>query len=123
MQLYSHPLEWIWLGMALAGLLYQGRSVWSAREDERSTKDDDKATKRALFMVTVIYISARMSIAAHIVLVGMATWSLFNEPPPPHYSEVPQTLGNVIGCMILSSLITIQSILSWRWRNRIGKPF
>lgn len=118
---HAHPLEYVWLVTAVAGLLYVARSLMSARSDLIYTKTH-LHSKRSLFTSRVVYLSSAISFSVHALLFCMSAWAILNEPPPPRFPEVPQLYGTVIGSTVMSTVLTMQSALHWHWRQRMREP-
>lgn len=135
---HDHPIEWVWLAMAIVDVWVSLSSWLAAHQDWTRAK-----TSRALgptrpvpsrssrdAVTYAIEVSACLNAAMASMLMFAAITSLFLPPPPPNYAAVPQSLF-VIGILIavsgLNAVIAghgrlVRYRLSTGYYERAGTP-
>lgn len=120
--LHANWAEILWFTIAVLGSGATVESMIAIQSNWRATISQNKIKPlppSQIALAKAMAISTRLQTVAQLFILISASAALFLEPPPPPYSKIPQSAIG-IGCwIIVSSMITINSLYGRLARRRI----
>jgi hypothetical protein len=116
--LNASPLEWVFLAISILLCVFTVFTLRDAMVDAAFLVANGVNGPRTIIADTNIREeSLKLGIAVVMLIVSVV--SLFLQPPPPPYSEVPQSLVATIGWCAVAALMILSSWLSRSARRRL----
>lgn len=123
---HAHWSEMVWFAASVCGFALTLMSLIASQADRKRAMAQNAVTPMAptqLAISHIIVVSTRILLTAHTWILISVVAALFLEPPPPAYSQIPQSAIG-IGCWIgLSLTLTAQALYGKIERGRIAEGY
>lgn len=115
---HAWSLEWLFVGVALTVIVEAVTGMRIARTTRADLAGQDGPR------LTIANLNVEMAtvfLAIALLLFGLSVASVFLRPPPPDYTQVPQTVVLLCGDITFGLLLLGASLRSTAARNRLMK--
>lgn len=115
---HAHPIEWGLLSIALISFLGGVWRVWQATSDRRALSTQGR---NGYFSISAegFVLDAWFFLTNQIIITLVAFAFLTTAPPPPDYSDIPQSLIGMLGYVMLTLVHILKSNFAYRTRHRL----
>lgn len=112
--------EWIWCAAALLSTVLAVRSLRDAQDDLAFlTATGINGPRRLVADANIRQESFRLGCS--FVMVAASITSLFMDPPPPPFRDVPQTMVTVFAWIVVAGAMSVASWLDRGARRKLAK--
>jgi hypothetical protein len=119
--IHAHWLEILLLIAAVSGLGLTYASSKDADRDWVRAAKSSPAVQRAISRA--ILMSSRGMLFVHFLITVGSTLSVFFEPPPPNYTDIPQSLILIIVIISVSISLDVIAAYSRLVRSRLNTGY
>ena len=126
MNMHAHPLEWTWLGIAIAYLVLSAlslqRHIRNLREIRKSKTNDSADFEVANLMASISIRdeSGRLVICTAMVLTA---FTFLRSAPPPPDAMPAQTINGLIMLIFITFVLVVLSLLARLDRKRLNELY
>lgn len=119
---HAQWMEGVWLTTGVIGFTFTSLSLRGATRDlQRAMNNQTVGNPMAL--ARAIVISTALQLTAQSFVIISSTAALFLAPPPPDYSELPQTMIGIVCWIGMSLTLTLVALYGLVVRTRLFSGF
>ncbi len=115
----THPIELVWFSVSLLSLLLSAATLRDAIVDATFLLASGKnGARKVIADLNIRQEGFRMAIT--VIMVLASGLSLFLDPPPPDYTQLPQSLVTMAAWIVVAFIMAIWSLLDTSARRKLA---
>ena len=116
MTLHWNSVEVVFCGVSIVVLFVAMYSVWDTTVTQQAAR---RADERRRNVADTDHGQAWANFAVAVIMLGASIMALFLEPPPPDYSQVPQTVVYTVAWIMAGSVMVYSSVVRVKMQRRL----